>query len=279
MTKTEETVNFSDSQHRSMSGILAAPDVTTDCAVVLCHGFLSNKNSSTNNAITAFLRPQGAATFRFDFWGHGESTTPFDQITVGLAVDQVVAALSLMVTRGYRKLGLVGSSFGGLVALLAAARFRVEQTAPNSDLAAIALKCPVSDFPAMLRGEFGESGMAQWRATNTIPNVAGGAGRIRLPYSFYEDCTGHDAYAAAESLSLSRAASPVHAPTLIVHGDADEYVPVAQSRRLQQALGKSCSLVIIPAADHHFSKPAHFREMVALIGQWMVGHLLTCRTG
>jgi pimeloyl-ACP methyl ester carboxylesterase len=296
-----------------MAGILTTPDTRTDCAVVLCHGFLSNKNSATNKAVTALLRPQGIATFRFDFWGQGESERPFEQLTVGLAVDQAMAALQLMATKGYRRLGLVGSSFGGLVAVLAAARFSVEQATNSlSSLVGVALKCPVSDFPAMLEGEFGKAGMARWRATNTIPNVAGGAGRIRLPFSFYEDCARYNAYAAAASLShplvtpsrpgpaetgpspsgpgafrsrevsaerrSDRRAPSRRVPTLIVHGDADEYVPLAQSQRLQQVLGETCSLVIIPGADHHFSQPAHFRKMVAGIGQWMVDRLVTCTT-
>src|SRR5207249_5796475 len=89
---------------------------------VLCHGFLSNKNSKTNQALTALLLPQGIGTFRFDFFGQGESEGSFEGITVSLAVSQAVAALDLMSSKGYRKLALVGSSFGGLVALLAAAK-------------------------------------------------------------------------------------------------------------------------------------------------------------
>ena len=49
---------------------------------ILCHGFLSSKTSSTNNALTRMLIAQGIATFRFDFFGQGESEGPFDQITV-----------------------------------------------------------------------------------------------------------------------------------------------------------------------------------------------------
>ena len=256
MTTLEQTLPFSDSSGHQISGILAKPAGGTDRLAVLCHGFLSNKNSATNRALTAMLLPQGIATLRFDFFGHGDSEGPFEKLTVGIAVQQTLAALGLAGSRGYRKIGLVGSSFGGLVAILAAAEF--------IDLTCLALKCPVSDLAAMLREEFGTTEMRQWQKTNTIPNITGKPGRIPLLFSFYEDCAHHVAYEAPKAMTL---------PTLIVHGDADEYVPVAQSLRLQEFLGGNTSLVVLAGADHHFSQPAHFREMTGHIGRWITDHL------
>jgi pimeloyl-ACP methyl ester carboxylesterase len=261
MPDIDEILTFTDVAGHKVVGVLSPPSQATDSVAVLCHGFLSNKNSATNKALTALLVPQGIATFRFDFFGHGESAGPFEDLTIRIAVSQAISALDLMYSRGYRKVGLVGSSFGGLVAVLAAAEWN---SARSSALSALALKCPVSDFAEMLRGEFDEKTMAKWRATGTIPNVAGGDGRIRLPFSFYEECTRSDAYQAARA---------VDAPTLIIHGDCDEYVPLAQSRRLAAALSGKASLLVLPGADHFFSTPAHFREMTTLISQWMVDHL------
>jgi hypothetical protein len=256
MTNPEDSVAFRDKTGNRISGLLATPAGGTDRLAVLCHGFLSTKNSATNKALTAMLVPQGIATFRFDFFGHGESEGPFERLTVGTAVQQTRAALALVASRGFRKIGLVGSSFGGLVAILAAAEY--------GDVACLALKCPVSDFPEMLREEFGPQGMRQWQATDTIPNVTGGPGQIRLAFSFYEDCTHHLAYQAAKTIA---------APTLIVHGEADESVPVAHSLRLQEYLAGKTTCVILPGADHHFSQPAHFREMITHIGGWVRNYL------
>jgi hypothetical protein len=137
-------------------------------------------------------------------------------------------------------------------------------SAQRTNLTALALKCPVSDFAEMLRGEFDPTVMAKWRATGTIPNVTGGGGRIRLPFSFYEECRRSVAYHAATAVTV---------PTLIVHGDCDEYVPLAQSRRLASSLAGRASLVVLPGADHFFSTAAHFREMTTLLSQWMIDHL------
>src|SRR2546430_13089109 len=123
MTILEQALRFTDPSGHQISGILATPAGGTDRLAVLCHGFLSNKNSATNGALTGMLLPQGIATLRFDFFGHGDSEGPFEKLTVGIAVQQTLAALGLADSHGYRNIGLVGSSFGGLVAILAAGQF------------------------------------------------------------------------------------------------------------------------------------------------------------
>src|ERR1700687_4864853 len=104
----EQALTFTDSAGHKIAGILARPERKTDRVALFCHGFLSNKNSSTNRALTEILVPQGIATFRFDFFGQGESDGPFDRITVATAVQQALAALALVKTKGYRKIALAG---------------------------------------------------------------------------------------------------------------------------------------------------------------------------
>src|SRR5438093_6663221 len=154
----EQALTFQDPAGHAVAGILASPSNGSDRLAVLCHGFLSNKNSRTNKTLTELLLPQGIATFRFDFFGQGESEGPFEHITVSLAVSQALAALDLMHSKSYRKLALVGSSFGGLVSLLA--------TAKRPEVSCLALKCPVPSFPVMLNSEFGEEGMARCKETD-----------------------------------------------------------------------------------------------------------------
>ena len=258
----EQAITFQDVEGHKIAGVLARPEKKTDRIAVFCHGFLSNKNSATNRALTEMLIPQGIATFRFDFFGQGESEGPFENITVTTALQQALAALDLVKAKGYRKVALVGCSFGGMVALLTAAK--------NPKLSCLALKCPVPDFPEMLRLEFGDKEMAKWKKTGTIPNVVPGAsGRIKLSYAFYEDCLGHVGYGAARAIM---------APTLIVQGDADEYVPLQQCRRLSDALGGKCSLVVLPGADHHFSNAGDFGEMTTLLARWVSDHVPSAST-
>ena len=252
----EETLTFSDRHGHGIAAILSTPDGPTTRLAVLCHGFLSGKNSTTNKTLTRLLNAQGLATFRFDFFGQGDSDGPFEELTTTLAVQQTQAALDLVAARGYGRIGLVGSSFGGLVAILTAAQRR--------DLACLALKCPVVDFAEELRVTFGPEELARWQATDTIPNIMGGPERVRLRYDFYEDCLRQIAYAPAEHITI---------PTLIVQGEQDECVPLHQSRRLYDALKGPKKLELLPEADHQFTRGDDFRQMTTSISDWLVTHL------
>ncbi|MCP9471428.1 MAG: alpha/beta fold hydrolase [Nitrospira sp.] len=254
----EERCSFHDRHGHAVASLLSAPDGGSDRIAVLCHGFLSSKTSTTNKTLTRILNERGIATFCFDFFGHGESDGPFESITNTVAVDQTLAALDLVRLNGYKKVGLMGSSFGGLVAILTAAQ--------RTDLACLALKCPVVDFAEELRLEFGDEEMARWKATDTVPDILGGPDRVPLRYAFYEDCLRSIAYEPASAIT---------APTLIVQGDRDEHVPLHQSRRLYERLHVKKRLEMIPGADHQFTKGEDFTRMTSLIADWFTEHLGT----
>ena len=254
----DDPLAFQDAKGHRISAVFSGPSPPAQGVVVLCHGFLSSKNSTTNKALTRMLNEAGIATFRFDFFGQGESEGLFEDITVSLAVEQADAAVALVRSRGYVRIGLAGSSFGGLVAILT--------TAQRQDIACLALKCPVVDFAEELRLEFGPDELGRWQSTNTIPNLMGGAGRVRLNYGMYEDCVRHVAYEPA---------SRIVAPTLIVQGARDELVPLHQSQRLLSALQGPKRLDLLPEADHQFTRGEDFRTMTAAMTEWLIGHLTT----
>ncbi len=256
----EEALTFQDEGGHRVSAVLSPPERPDQTIAVLCHGFLSNKNSTTNKTLTRLLHQHGIATFRFDFFGQGESEGLFEDITATLAVGQAHAAIQTVVTRGYRTIGLVGSSFGGLVAILTAAQ--------RHDLACLALKCPVVDFAEELRLEFGPDEMGRWQATDTIPNIMGNPDRVRLKYRLYEDCLQTVAYGPATKIVT---------PTLIVQGQKDEMVPLHQSQKLFDFLRGPKRMDLLPDADHQFTRAEDFHAMTTSITEWLVTHLAPTR--
>jgi alpha-beta hydrolase superfamily lysophospholipase len=256
MTPMEKALSFTDPQGHRVAAVLTSPAESSNRAAVLCHGFLSSKNSKTNKTLTRLLTERGIATFRFDFFGQGESDGPFEKITTTLAVGQAMAALDLMVAKGFRQIGLMGSSFGGLVSILTAAQ--------RTDLACLALKCPVVDFAEQLRLEFGEEELVKWKETDTIPDMLGSSSRVKLAYAFYDDCLRQIAYGPAKTIT---------APTFIVQGDKDEVVPLHQSQRLYDALQTTKRLEMIAGANHQFTNVEDFRTMTTQIADWLTGHL------
>ena len=108
--------------------------------------------------------------------------------------------------------------------------------------------------------------MAQWKATDTIPNIMGGSERITLHYAFYEDALRQIAYVPARSIT---------APTVIVQGDQDEHVPLHQSQQLYKALQIKKHLELLPGADHQFTKGTDFTRMTQTLADWLTQHLST----
>ena len=262
----EEPVVLRDKTGAKIAAVLATPTPATDSIVVLCHGFLSHKNSTSNQALATLLMDRGIATCRFDCYGHGESDGPFATLTTTIGVAQTMHVLQYLASRGYQRLTLIGSSFGGLLSILAAAewtRAHEAQPATVPPLACLALKCPVVDFGEELRLELGEQGLQEWKRTDSIPDLHGGPLRVPLNFAFYEDCLQQIAYEPARRIT---------APTLIVQGDQDEYVPLHQSQRLFDALPGPKHLEILPGADHRFTNPSDFQRMLTLLTDWTARH-------
>jgi uncharacterized protein len=257
----EEALTFHDDRGHRVAAVLSRPEQRTNTIVVLCHGFLSNKNSTTNKTLTRLLNARDIATYRFDFFGQGESEGRFEDITTTLAVGQTNAAIDDVLSMDYHRIGLAGSSFGGLVAILTAAQ--------RQDIACLALKCPVVDFAEELRLEFGPDEMARWQATDTIQNIMGGPERVRLKYRLYEDCLHQAAYGPASDMTT---------PTLIVQGQKDELVPLHQSQKLFDLLRGPKRIDLLPEADHQFTRAEDFHAMTTAITEWLAMHLTPSHT-
>lgn len=131
----ETKVLFKDSKGNKLSGILSTPVSNADIPIViLCHGLNSSKDSKTNIELGNILEKRGIASFRFDFFGHQESEGKPENRTVDAFVDDILSAVSYLKDKGYKEMGIVGASFGGLSAVIAASK--------TNDLKFMALKSP-----------------------------------------------------------------------------------------------------------------------------------------
>ena len=238
------------------SAILTEPKEDATGIIILCHGFLSSKDSRTNVQLTKLLVQKGLSTLCFDWFGMGESSGQFSDITITTCQSQLDSLLKDMKTKGYRDIGLIGSSFGGLLSILVAAN--------HPELFAIGLKCPVPDFPEMLELEFGTDGLSQWQQTNTIPNVTGESEPIALNFQFYENCKKFNAYRQAKQITT---------PCLIVHGQQDELVPMHQINQLEERLAGEKNLLLLKKANHYFGRPEDFQKMSLALTEWIVDHV------
>ena len=248
----KEKLHFKSSKGTRLCGILSNPtDDRAKPVIILCHGFSTSKDGRTYVHLEEILNKQGISTFRFDFFGHGESEGPFEEITTSEAVDDVLNAIEFLKESGHAKIGLVGSSFGGMASILAASQ--------SDALYILALKSPVSDYKSMAHTRRSDQEIRDWKEKGFVELDSENNEERRLNYTFYEDAEKIDAYGACEKIKV---------PALIVHGEADETVPVEQSRKAASLI-ENCRLEIIEGCDHTYSNPDHFERLLNLISRFI----------
>ena len=77
--------------------------------------------------------------------------------------------------------------------------------------------------------------------------------KIGIKFKFFRDYGRQDSYAAAKH---------INAPTLIIHGDNDEIVPLDKSRQLRKHI-KDSKILIFKGADHQYTNPAAEKKMIS----------------
>lgn len=248
----EHPITFLNSKHNKLRGILSTQtDDPSKPIVLFVHGHSSDKNTKNFVRFAHIFNDNNIPSLRFDISGHGESEGIFQEVTVSQAVDDILSAIKFLKEKRYKKIGLIGSSFGGLASIIVASKI--------SDLFCLALISPVSNYEEKYKLE-GEQFLNDWKQKGIRSYQSGRKGELTLKYSFYEDAMRNDAYPAA---------SKIKAPTLIVHGDNDDIVPLSQSVRFSELVPGS-QLEIIHDADHTYTFPKHVDEMIAAISVFVI---------
>jgi dipeptidyl aminopeptidase/acylaminoacyl peptidase len=239
---------FSNDKGSKLCGVISDPAINTKSPIItLCHGLSTSKDGRTYTRLEVMLNREGIATFRFDFFGHGESEGKFEDITLSEAVSDVLKAIQILKKSGYSKIGLMGSSFGGFASLMA--------TAQLPRLKHLALKSPVSDYLGLLIAKDQDIDIPLWKHNGFIFIDGIDGRRLKLNYSFFQDAETIESYETIKNIKV---------PTLIVHGDADKTVPLEQSIKCARRM-QDCRLKIIEGADHIYSHPRHFEKMLSSI--------------
>lgn len=249
----KEKIYFTNSKGVKLCGILSnSTDDISKPIIILCHGFTTSKNNGTNTQLEIILNEKGISTFRFDFFGHGESEGNFAEITTSEGVDDTLRAIDYLKSLGYSKIGLFGGSFGGITGIMTASK--------TKDLYLLALKCPISNYKERDLFTRTKEEIEQWKSQGYKIHINGKGLKFKLNYTFFEDYDNNDGYEAAKKINI---------PTLIVHGDKDKNVPVEQSIKISKIL-PNCKLEIIEGAGHHFDEPGQFEKTLDLIVNFIV---------
>lgn len=219
--------------------------------VIVCHGFTGSKEGGGGAlAMADQLARRGFVTLLFDFTGCGESEGLWEEITLSRQVDDLGAVVDWAWSKGYRRIILNGRSFGGTTVLAYAAADR--QIAAVCTWAAVAR--PLRLFSGFTSEKVNLSGPAGEKIS-----LFDGTGSICLQRRFYQDLQRHDLPGCAARISPR--------PLLLIHGSADEVVPVEDAQLLFDSAGEPKELALVKDADHRFTD--HRQQVWNLFFEWL----------
>ncbi len=249
-----ETVVFRNSLGQKLFGTLHYGPSRPALAgtIVLCHGMMSCREGTKQKAFARLLSESGFSVLRFDFSFCGESEGRFEEITFAQEVDDLRAAVAWVRDRGAGPVGLLGSSMGGAVALLYASREPSIKAIVT--LAGVGTPAHIADGMEGLKQKIRE-----WKDQGYLLGAEGEPGE-----KFFEDARSQDVLGAARLVS---------APLLVLHGSADEVVPVEDARAIHENAGGPAELRILPGVDHRFTDPEALEEALHAAREWFQRYL------
>ena len=235
-------VFFENSRGQKLAGVLSVPDGEGKFpAVIRLHGFISNKEG-TSRVIQERLKDEFVSLI-FDYHAHGESEGKFEDFTISGALDDCQTALNYLLFLEQvdkNKIAVTGSSLGGMLGLLLAAR--------NPVIKVLSIGCPVVKAKEVF-GAVHNIGL--WRKQGWI-DALGNEG-LKINYTFFEDGVKYDIFKEAEKIKC---------PAYIILGEKDEYIPVKHLEKLMPHL-ENGKLEIVPGADHNFTE--HYEHYLTQI--------------
>ncbi len=172
----------------------------------------------------------GFATLLVSLRGAGKSEGDFDMPGWTRDIGASFDFLSTMKGVDASRLYLMGFSGGAAAGICRAAS--------DARIAAVVSCASPAHFDDLLAGEALDSCLTRWREIGIIRDPA-------FPRDVNEWAVGFRRVAPVDHVSLI---SP--RPLLLLHGDADDVVPVAQARQLFDAAGKPRELTILPGGVH-----------------------------
>lgn len=194
--------------------------------ILMCHGFGGSKDPDL--AYARFLQPH-FNVLMFDFRHHGRSEGDFASLGYYECRDVAAALDWLHSERGVDRVGVLGFSMGAAVAILAAAQFpRIAAVVADSGYAhlqhALAQEGRRRRFPPVMR--------------DALAWVLAHAAARQLGFPLQH----------GQPIEVIHTIAP--RPILIIHGDRDDLVPVADAHLLYARAGEPKALWIIPEAAH-----------------------------
>ncbi|WNJ21038.1 prolyl oligopeptidase family serine peptidase [Pontibacter sp. G13] len=232
--------------------------------VLYVHGFKGFKDWGFVPYVGERFAESGIAFVAFNFSHNGigadmqqfTETEKFAQNSYSLEVSEVAAMIHAVVHTDLLgshltgKLGLLGHSRGGGVALLSAAQSR--------DVDAVTTWASISTIE-----RYDKDILKKWKAQGHHEVKNSRTGQVfQLGMDLYKDIT----QKGQDELNILQAAQNLHKPLLVIHGQQDESVPFFEGEQINIfAEPTLTSFQLIPGGSHTFGATHPFSESTSAL--------------
>ncbi len=198
---------------------------------IVIHGFTGHMEETHIVEVAKAIRETGMVTLRVELYGHGKSDGKFYDHTLYKWISNVIAAIDYARALPFATdLYLCGHSQGGLVTMLVGA---LEQ----DRLKAIIPLSPAAMIPEGARkGEL----LGTQFDPNNVPEYLDSWDDLKLGGNYIR---------VAQSIHVGKAVKAFKKPVLMVHGSADEAVPLKVSQKYVKKYSDA-KLIVIPDDTH-----------------------------
>lgn len=213
--------------------------------IVLGHGVTGNKDRPFLVALTDALLTAGISTLRMSFSGNGDSEGRFEAATISKEAEDLGCVINAL--DGWNVL-YVGHSMGGAVGVLRASQ--------DSRIGGLISLAGMVHTEAFARREF--------RHVTPDQGFMWDEPTCPLSQAYIDDI-------AAIGTVVTHAPS-IQVPWLLVHGTADDVVPIQDSLDIFERANEPKQLAQIQGADHVFSE--HTPDMIKIVVEWVRGQII-----
>ena len=250
----EQPISFYNQQGEKIAGTLHLPKKPDGCGVVFGHCFTCSRHTRIIRQACNELAEKDVLALRFDFSGNGQSEGEFSDSNYSKQIAEMKTAADVIGEKGARWIGLAGHSMGAVIAILTAARIPTAKAV-----------CSLAGRLSGLNATHFFSKKQLYELENTGKVSFNSRGRsLQLSTQFFADTKQYDLPETVKSLQI---------PLMVVHGDADDIIPVQDAYLAKTLNPNYTELVIIPGADHMFSAKMHRTQTSKLVVKWFKEHL------
>lgn len=257
----ERDVEFENHRGLTLRGVVHEAD-RPKAVIILVHGLLGSAFGETSPAIARAAYALGYTTLRFDLSCTNTSDGRLEDKRMSEEALDIGDATAFI---GSLELGVPiivhGHSTGAIDAGLWAHRDEL--------ISGLILNAPVSDLRHAVHYDFDAEQIREFETSGRLSLSA----EKKAWYAgewFEGKALGKGFYDEFFELDLPAAIRAYHKPLLIVHGSADEAIPVSKDPHELYALANEPKeLAIIEGADHRYTTPGTFETLIATIDSWI----------